>query len=250
MRILAITATAALIASTSGAFAATFSGSFGGEWTQSYLFNGQDEADYDANNQFSISPDGKTASWGNTADNAYSTLTIVDDAFSYDILGGTQDYDVAKFTWFNGAWNNFDNYFELWGDLDLDIDQPNPIAPDGDGIDTIGFKVRTTSNSATVSDDGATLVSFSDFRLDLSEGIELADGITLTEFVLRVEGVDAGLSGTEWSNGEGETAHLYIAARITNDNLPPPVPLPAAGWMLLAGVGGMAAMKRRKKKAT
>jgi len=26
-----------------------------------------------------------------------------------------------------------------------------------------------------------------------------------------------------------------------------PVPLPAAGWMLLAGFGGMAAMKRRKK---
>jgi hypothetical protein len=26
-----------------------------------------------------------------------------------------------------------------------------------------------------------------------------------------------------------------------------PIPLPAAGWMLLAGVGGMAAMRRRKK---
>lgn len=28
-----------------------------------------------------------------------------------------------------------------------------------------------------------------------------------------------------------------------------PVPLPAAGWMLLAGVGGLAAMRRRKKKS-
>jgi hypothetical protein len=28
-----------------------------------------------------------------------------------------------------------------------------------------------------------------------------------------------------------------------------PIPLPAAGWMLLAGVGGLAAMKRRRKKA-
>ena len=27
----------------------------------------------------------------------------------------------------------------------------------------------------------------------------------------------------------------------------PPVPLPAAGWMLLAGVGGLAAMRRRRK---
>jgi hypothetical protein len=32
---------------------------------------------------------------------------------------------------------------------------------------------------------------------------------------------------------------------------PPPnvVPLPAAGWMLLAGLGGIAAMKRRRKAA-
>lgn len=28
---------------------------------------------------------------------------------------------------------------------------------------------------------------------------------------------------------------------------PSPVPLPAAGWMLIAGVGGLAAMRRRKK---
>ena len=30
---------------------------------------------------------------------------------------------------------------------------------------------------------------------------------------------------------------------------PPAVPLPAAGWMLLAGLGGIAAMKRRRKAA-
>lgn len=29
---------------------------------------------------------------------------------------------------------------------------------------------------------------------------------------------------------------------------PSPVPLPAAGWMLIAGVGGLAALKRRKKR--
>lgn len=28
---------------------------------------------------------------------------------------------------------------------------------------------------------------------------------------------------------------------------PPPVPLPAAGWMLLAGLGGLAALRRRRK---
>ena len=35
----------------------------------------------------------------------------------------------------------------------------------------------------------------------------------------------------------------------TSSDEPPVVPLPAAGWMLLAGVGGLAAMRRRKKKS-
>jgi hypothetical protein len=30
-------------------------------------------------------------------------------------------------------------------------------------------------------------------------------------------------------------------------NTPPAVPLPAAGWMLIAGIGGLVAMKRRQK---
>lgn len=36
--------------------------------------------------------------------------------------------------------------------------------------------------------------------------------------------------------------------RFPGDDMPP-VPLPAAGWMLLAGVGGLAALRRRKKAA-
>lgn len=36
--------------------------------------------------------------------------------------------------------------------------------------------------------------------------------------------------------------------RFPGDDIPP-VPLPAAGWMLLAGVGGLAALRRRKKAA-
>jgi hypothetical protein len=34
---------------------------------------------------------------------------------------------------------------------------------------------------------------------------------------------------------------------VTTTDIPPAVPLPAAGWMLIAGIGGIAAMKRRKK---
>lgn len=39
-----------------------------------------------------------------------------------------------------------------------------------------------------------------------------------------------------------------LIAEIRDDDMPP-VPLPAAGWMLIAGIGGLAAMRRRKDKA-
>lgn len=38
----------------------------------------------------------------------------------------------------------------------------------------------------------------------------------------------------------------HVSFYDTGDDTPP-IPLPAAGWMLLAGVGGLAAMRRRRK---
>ncbi len=45
-------------------------------------------------------------------------------------------------------------------------------------------------------------------------------------------------------------AVLIASYRLFDDGgqIPSPVPLPAAGWMLIAGVGGLAAMKRRKRR--
>jgi hypothetical protein len=36
-------------------------------------------------------------------------------------------------------------------------------------------------------------------------------------------------------------------ALVSIPGTPPVVPLPAAGWMLLAGIGGLVAMRRRAK---
>ncbi len=43
--------------------------------------------------------------------------------------------------------------------------------------------------------------------------------------------------------GENNARDLFFSFSVT------PVPLPAAGWLLLAGVGGLAAVGRRRKKA-
>lgn len=52
--------------------------------------------------------------------------------------------------------------------------------------------------------------------------------------------------GPDGFNG-GINDITYSYARVVNPPPPPPtVPLPAAGWMLLAGIGGLAALRRRR----
>ncbi|WP_433989198.1 hypothetical protein SuNHUV7_35170 (plasmid) [Pseudoseohaeicola sp. NH-UV-7] len=57
---------------------------------------------------------------------------------------------------------------------------------------------------------------------------------------------DNGLNGilSFFTPNDSGLSNYVIAGRN-----PSPVPLPAAGWMLLAGVGGLAAMRRRKKRS-
>lgn len=53
-----------------------------------------------------------------------------------------------------------------------------------------------------------------------------------------------GVFGT--NNGPAE----YTMTFTVTENAPPPVPLPAAGWLLLASVGGLAAFKGRRRKTS
>ncbi len=69
---------------------------------------------------------------------------------------------------------------------------------------------------------------------------------------------DSGLNYFVWNNGDspfGDTSWNYFfnagnilfEAKFTAAAAP--IPLPAAGWMLLAGMGGLAALRRRRKAA-
>ena len=67
-----------------------------------------------------------------------------------------------------------------------------------------------------------------------------------TEFVLSLTGFADGLT---FLTAEGESNSAQLFAEFTADPFLAPIPLPAAGWMLLLGVGGLAAARRKRMKS-
>lgn len=106
--------------------------------------------------------------------------------------------------------------------------------------------------------DGSATTTFFYFTLTTPMSVPSFDVTHDDGFQIYEDGVLVG--GVNGPTGEtntfvtgfdsGEFSLLYVA---TNGNPSilevTPVPLPAAGWMLLAGVGGLVAMKRRRQKA-
>jgi hypothetical protein len=58
--------------------------------------------------------------------------------------------------------------------------------------------------------------------------------------------LEEALSVTAGSFTSPKDSLSHITFYDTGETPPPPIPLPAAGWLLLAGVGGLAAMRRKK----
>lgn len=115
------------------------------------------------------------------------------------------------------------------------------------GLDFQESVIRLTGKVLLNDGDQIDVTSDDGFRL-------IIGGNTFTEFT-GLRGPNNTTSGT-WSGGDGvfDVTLWYFegnesqAQLISNlGDYVAPIPLPAAGWMLLAGIGGIAAMKRRKK---
>jgi hypothetical protein len=164
-------------------------------------------------------------------------------------LGDPANRNAAQFTWAPGAYD-----FEFVVDLDNDLlsatlDGGTPLTYSYTGTPTIN------ALQVTVADrDGSGELWLTDLVVNGTAlgavTVETDEGFQ--DFM--VSGLTAGLSeytitGVINVSGSFGTSQELSRIEIRAGSLPNPIPLPAAGWMLIAGVGGLVALKRRRKAA-
>jgi hypothetical protein len=73
------------------------------------------------------------------------------------------------------------------------------------------------------------------------------------EYTFVLEGFVESLTGpevTSFFTNEFQQSSAMLRARIDWKELPPPViPLPATAWLMIAGIGGLAAVARKRRRA-
>jgi hypothetical protein len=115
----------------------------------------------------------------------------------------------------------------------------------GDALGTFTNYILTTVSGVSTGN-----VTFNQgYRVSFLNG--LFDGVGMVEFTT-VETIvcDPGskkkcVPGTSGGNAQARIDNIVVPDPVE----PPPVPVPAAGWMLVAGLGGLAALRRRRTAA-
>lgn len=156
-------------------------------------------------------------------------------------LVGSGKITVEFFGWEAGFKNDFN-----FGGVEL-------FTTNGVGGVNVGFPIGTFT-SGLLAGGGGTLL---DFSFDVTNGGSPTNTIVngsentggIRDFFASVDGAPAATMGSAvWlflddGGSKADDNHDDMAIRLSVT----PVPVPAAGFLLLAGLGGLAAMKRRKK---
>ncbi|MCZ0810752.1 MAG: choice-of-anchor K domain-containing protein [Pseudomonadota bacterium] len=237
-----ITAALLSVGLATGAHAATVAGSSSGVFTSE---TGGSTGLIGATDGAAISADGKTLTWpgetcgilGCTTLTDQSTLTINDVAFSKSTSVGNNEVTVGSLTWYNASSSSLltPDLFTAVANIGLNFTSPTGQV----GSETLTFNINNTTNPT-----GDLIMASPTGALDfgLAVPLNLGSGLTLTSFFAEEVGPGS-LSGGTWSLGEGLTSTVMIKANIAA------IPLPAGGLLLLTGLGGLAALRRRKQAA-
>lgn len=194
---------------------------------------------------------GQGIAWGEggscpdyTGSDEHSRLWIKDFDFNTEI-SGHEHVQIGEIWWRNEP-NPSSKTYNFSSDLMLYLNLSDPTALSAS--EKMLVKVDNTANP-----QGDYIVSYRWDDFGLATGTMLSSTLRLDGFNLKLIGNTHGESLTEsaygsgtkftWYNKEENWSTLGIYADVS---YVAPVPLPAAGWMLLAGIGGLFAAKRRK----
>lgn len=238
-----VSAALVALALSTAAHATTFSGIGEGAWSASSIGSGTNSCRFNT-----IHGANTGVAWGNlggcpdfSGSFQDSAIVLQDFSFSEELTGGEQSVQIGQFFWYNTVNFAARNFAPT---ATLSVTLTDPVS---DTVtEALSFNIFNTGNP---SSDVILGLTFEDYGLDLPVRIG-SSGYAVESFSFDLLGDTTGEAlltfdrpngtGLQWVNPENNISTVGIYANIA------PVPLPAAGWMLIAGLGGLAAMRRRK----
>lgn len=241
-----LAATASLIASTQGAYAATVQveGSFHNPSASSYYFyNRTYNQDSDATPAKELPSNLNTSTdsvsyfgWGVDVYESFANQEIIQSHFWFNGTGSAGDNSATSITYGEafslGSFTYTNEETVLSGGL-VEIDFRMNIQLDGYGLMPIEYRIGI-DNTTNPADDTASLLSYPQ---------NLAFEMNGMNYLLNLQGFsrDGGLSFETYADlPEGQQTSAEIYATITE------VPLPAAVWLFGTGLIALAGFARRK----
>lgn len=210
---------------------------------------------------------GTSTTGGTSTGAASSSLSIIASSGDVVVASGTQEYvQFGSISWTNmsvfnagGVWDTLLSFSGSFGH------QGFGSVP---GLASLSINVDNTEDPSTTpgnnnqTGDDPDIITFLTLDLGGLSGtpIDLGGGMSLLGFSVQL--LNAGQCGTAnagttgstlvgdvWENCEGNTSVIGLFAKVGYDAPPAPIPLPAAGFLLLGGLGALAAVRRRRKAA-